>query len=122
MLTIILASILLSIVSAAETFIPANDSRIQWVGRTVKNTNGSITFDWEGVSAYLTIQQTSYVKVIAYSETRTKLVTVETNSSLIINGIKSSNNFVISIQYLDVITGPTVNNTYYVATALDNSK
>jgi hypothetical protein len=119
---LIFATILVAFATAAETFIPANDSRVQWVGRTQRNANGTISFDWEGVSAYLTLQQTSYVKLVAYTETRTKLVTIETNSSEVINGVKASNNYVISIQYVDVITGPAVNNTYYVATGLDNTQ
>lgn len=48
------------------TFIPANSALVRWVGRvalTGAGTNGSVYFDWEGVQAYVAVQQ--FTTVIA---------------------------------------------------------
>jgi hypothetical protein len=48
--------------SAAPTTIPASSSSVKWVGRAVPDaTSGSVYFDWEGVSASVTISGFTYL-------------------------------------------------------------
>jgi hypothetical protein len=48
----------------AETFIPAADPSISYVGRSRINADGTRSFDWEGNQMIVNVQDASYVKVV----------------------------------------------------------
>lgn len=39
----------------SETVLPAADARVRWEGRTAPTPDGGVSFDWEGVSASLSL-------------------------------------------------------------------
>ena len=49
--------------SSAALTMPANDARVDWAGRTAANTDGSVSFDWIGVTARVEIQGATFVRV-----------------------------------------------------------
>jgi len=51
------------LVAGAEQFIPASNPAIWTVGRTRKNVDGSLSFDWEGTQFYINVNKASYVKM-----------------------------------------------------------
>jgi len=59
----VLLLVVSALLAAAENFVPANSPSVWSVGRTRKNTDGSLSFDWEGTQFYVNIQGGSYVKV-----------------------------------------------------------
>lgn len=58
--TALVASVLLAAVHdarAVETWVAATDARVQVVGRyRAETTDGSVSFDWEGVYALVNVQ------------------------------------------------------------------
>ena len=48
----------------AEIFIPSTDPAVTTVGRTIRNGDGSQTFDWEGTNFALTVNGSSYVRAV----------------------------------------------------------
>ena len=49
---------------AATTFVPSTDAAVTTVGRTIRNGDGSQTFDWEGTNFALSVSGASFVKVV----------------------------------------------------------
>ena len=49
---------------AASIFVPATDASVTTVGRTIRNADGSQTFDWEGTNFALSVSGASFVKVM----------------------------------------------------------
>lgn len=55
---------------APLTSIPASDPRIRWVGRTLVNSSdGSVSLDWEGTSASVTLSNATYAAVLITDKT-----------------------------------------------------
>jgi len=102
-----------------ETFIPADDARITYIGRTRRNADGSRTFDWEATSILLNVVNTTYVKAVISPSpgARTRFVADEPASSLSASGL--SNGFVLGSFWVDAVAGAMSNDTYYAASGLD---
>jgi hypothetical protein len=58
---------LLGIIAAAHAGTPsrisADSSQVKWVGRVQPDSNGGVSFDWEGVSATVTVTNFTYLVV-----------------------------------------------------------
>lgn len=50
--------------STDETFIAAHDPAVWYTGRTMVNSDGSRSFDWEGTQLWVNVQGASYVKMV----------------------------------------------------------
>jgi len=48
-------------VMSAETSLLASDARVDWAGRRTANADGSVAFDWLGVTARIQVQGATYV-------------------------------------------------------------
>ena len=118
-LAFLATSLLASTALAAEYFIPANDPRFLYAGRTVVNADGSRSFDWEGTSIQISVKGTTYLKAsfsISQSHFRTKFICDEPSSTL---AGGDSNGFVLSEFWVDSVSCALANGTHYVAAGLD---
>lgn len=50
--------------SGVETFYPAQHPSVWSTGRFAANSDGSLSFDWEGAQLHINVANASYVKVI----------------------------------------------------------
>jgi len=53
----------MAVPGGATTVITADDAAVAWVGRTYTPGDGSVLFDWPGVTASFTVAGGSYIKM-----------------------------------------------------------
>jgi hypothetical protein len=85
----------------SPTTIPASSPSITWGGRTLVQADGSVAFDWEGVSATLTVANSTYVSAIIAdsSDSGTRFSTTQVTAA---SGTTGGQN----LHVLDFLTSP----------------
>jgi hypothetical protein len=49
--------------AGGANLLPASDEKVQWIGRTVVEKDGSVVIDWPATSAVFTVSNASFVSV-----------------------------------------------------------
>lgn len=49
--------------AGGANLLPASDEKVQWIGRTVVEKDGSVVVDWPATSAVFTVSNASFVSV-----------------------------------------------------------
>ena len=89
---------------ADEIFISASSPSVVTVGRTVKNPDGSASFDWEGTSFSLNVNGSSYVRAV-----------VNASGGILGRFICEVDGFEVTSFYVGGGNGALTTNTFFIA-------